>query len=197
MGSAAVAEMTGEPLFRTKALQFDAELEVFIALLKRENVRSYLEVGSKYGGSLWRIANALPVGSRIVSIDLPLGDTRQHLDCCARGLFDLGYEVHSFYGDSTSPEIALKVARLAPFDAILIDANHTLPYVTADWNQYGPLGRIIAFHDIAWRRPPDWRGGYRIDVAQFWSSIKGGYRHEEIKLDPTGQDNGFGVLWRA
>lgn len=34
-----------------------------------------------------------------------------------------------------------------------------------------------------------------IEVPQFWESIKGGYRHEECKLD--GPHNGIGVLWRA
>jgi hypothetical protein len=43
------------------------------ALLQREGVRSYLEIGSKFGGSLWRVANSLPPGSRIVSVDLPNG----------------------------------------------------------------------------------------------------------------------------
>jgi hypothetical protein len=45
----------------------------FAPLLVREGVTSYLEVGSKFGGSLWRAANALPKGSRIVSVDLPGG----------------------------------------------------------------------------------------------------------------------------
>jgi hypothetical protein len=38
-----------------------------------EGVRSYLEIGAKFGGSLWRAAQALPKGSRIVAVDLPNG----------------------------------------------------------------------------------------------------------------------------
>jgi len=49
-------------------LQNHEELAQFIALLKKENVRSYLEIGSKFGGSLWRIGCALQVKSRLVSV---------------------------------------------------------------------------------------------------------------------------------
>jgi hypothetical protein len=56
--------------------------------------------------------------------------------------------------------------------------------------------RLVAFHDIAWRRAPEWVG-VRIDVPEFWDSIKGDYRHEEFKFCPTGKNNGIGVLWRS
>jgi hypothetical protein len=89
-----------------------------------------------------------------------------------------------------------KVRALGPFDAVMLDADHRLPGVTADWINYGPMGRMVAFHDIAWRRAPEWVGT-RIDVPQFWDSIKGHYRHEEFRFCPTGKNNGIGVLWRA
>jgi hypothetical protein len=40
------------------------------------------------------------------------------------------------------------------------------------------MGRIIAFHDIAWKRGPDF-DKTPINVPEFWDGIKGGYRHEE------------------
>jgi hypothetical protein len=59
--------------------------------------------------------------------------------------------------------------------------------VAADSKNYGPIGRIIAFHDLAWKRAPEWVGT-RIDVPEFWASIKGDYQHEEFKFCPTRQE---------
>jgi hypothetical protein len=68
--------------------------------------------------------------------------------------------------------------------------------VTADWINYGPMSRnIVAFHDISWRRAPDWVGT-RIDVPEFWDAIKHDYRHRELKMCPSGKNNGIGVLWK-
>lgn len=182
-----------------KTLQHEPEFVKFLDIVKREGVRSYLEIGCKYGGTLWGVANALPSGSKVVAVDLPWGkrETEPHLIGCVNELRKLGYDASLFLTDSTDPQTVAAVANHAPFDLLFIDANHTLPFVQKDWANYGPLARIVVFHDIAWKRPRDWKGGYRIDVPEFWNSIKGNFRHEEIKLDPTGQDNGIGILWRT
>jgi cephalosporin hydroxylase len=186
----------------TDAAQDPAEIAAFCALLASEGVISYLEVGSKFGGSLWRAANALPKGSRIVSVDLPGGtkawkESEAALKACHAALRARGYDTHAIWGDSKDPGVIAQVAALGPFDAALIDADHRLPGVTADFANYGPMARIVAFHDLAWRRAPEWVGT-RIDVPEFWASIKGDYaRTQEIILCPTGKNNGIGVLWRA
>lgn len=181
--------------YETGAQQNDQELAQFIAILQRENVRSYLEIGSKVGGSLWKVANALPLGSKIVAVDLPWGDktTLPHLEACISAINDTGREATLFIGDSTSERLIDGVRKCGPFDACLIDANHTLPYVTKDWENYGPMCRIIAFHDISFYREHVVPGRLPIDVPVFWNSIKNNYRHEEIRLEQT--DNGIGVLW--
>lgn len=193
-------------LYLTEAAQDPAEIAAFCDLLQREGVRSYLEVGSKFGGSLWRVANALPKGSRIVAVDLPSGTkawkaSEVSLRACADALKAKGYDVHLIWGDSTKPGVIEAVRKMGPYDAILIDADHrwdqTNPQpngVQADWLNYSPMGRIIAFHDLSWKRAPDWVGT-RINVPEFWDSIKDDYRHEEIRLCPTGKNNGIGVLW--
>jgi predicted O-methyltransferase YrrM len=184
-----------------KVMQHPAELARFIAIARQEGVCSYLEIGSKFGGSLQQMTLAMPVGSRSVSVDLPAPDNKHwpaskvSLTACVDALRLAGYDTHLIWGDSTDPEVVKKVWALGPFDLILIDGGHTIDVVRADWMNYGPLGRIVAFHDIAWARGPHWTG-YQIDVPAFWDSIKGYYRHEEIVLDPTGRDNGLGVIWR-
>jgi predicted O-methyltransferase YrrM len=177
--------------------QNDAELASFVDLLKRENVQSYSEIGSKVGYSLWRVANALRKGSRIVSVDLPHGDrsTQRHLEACRAELENRGYDIRLILGDSTKPDVVESVRKLGPFDACFIDANHTLPYVTADWNNYGPMARIVAFHDIGWIPRPQPSNKIPIEVPQLWKSIKDSYKHEEIRM--CERDNGIGVLWRS
>ncbi len=185
--------------YETFVLQNQREHAWFVDILKRENVRSYLEVGSKFGGSLWRVANALPKGSKIVSVDLPWGDksfkeSQEPLEHCIAELRRRGYDAHVIIGDSTDPKIIERAKALSPFDACFIDANHTIAYCTKDWENYGPLARIVGFHDIGWVARPDNSKKMPIEVPQLWAEIKKGYRTDEIRLDP--RDNGIGVLWR-
>lgn len=184
----------------TAILQDLSELGMFIDILKREGVTSYLEIGSKFGGSLWRIATALPVGSRIVSVDLPHGDrsfkeSQPPLEQCVDKLTELGYDAFLMIGDSIDPQIIRDVARLGPFDACFIDANHTEPFVRADWKNYGGMARIVAFHDIGWQPRPEPSKKMPIEVPKVWNEIKIGFRHQEIRMCP--RDNGIGVLWHS
>jgi predicted O-methyltransferase YrrM len=187
--------------YKTAALQNGNEIASFIELLAHENVRSYLEIGSKFGGSLWRVAWSMPRGSRVVSIDQPHGDgsfkeTQAPLEACVARLAEKGYDAHLFLGDSTSPEAIAFATRLGPFDAVFIDANHTEPYVRADWANYGPLGRLVAFHDIGWVEPANFPAHkLKIDVPKVWDELREGRKHLEIRRE-TGH-NGIGVLWRS
>lgn len=181
-------------------LQVEAEIDGFADILVAEGVRSYLEIGSKFGGSLRRVAERLPVGSRIVSVDLPKGtkawrESTVELGCVIADLRTKGHDAHLIWGDSTAPAIIDQVRALGPFDGCFIDANHTAPYIEKDFANYGPMARIVAFHDIGWRRAPEWEG-CRIDVPEFWARVKQDYRHQELKFCPTGKNNGIGVLWR-
>jgi predicted O-methyltransferase YrrM len=180
-------------LYKTKALQAEAEITAFCDLLVREGVRSYLEIGSKFGGSLWRVANALPKGSRIVSLDQNVNGP--DLQNCINDLNGSGYNAWLIPLNSTSSEAIERACALGPYDAVFIDGDHKPPGVWSDWNNYGSMGRIVGFHDIGWRRGPDWVGK-RIDVPGIWDEIKQRYRFEEIKLDKSGKNNGIGVLWR-
>ena len=189
--------------YERRALQDPQEFAKFLELLKRENVGSYLEIGSKFGGSLWRVATILPKGARIVSVDRPHGDgsfkeSQPPLEECVKRLRkSLGFDAHLFLGDSTDPEIIAKVTALGPFDACFIDANHTEPYVRADWANYGPLAKIVAFHDIGWRAEGRVHkmGKLPIHVPIIWQELRSQFRYHEIKLCP--RDNGIGILWRC
>lgn len=184
----------------TAVLQNLRELAKFAEILRAEVVNSYLEIGSKFGGSLWEIAKSLPVGSRLVSVDLPHGDksfkeSEPPLRECIAALRAKGYDAHLIIGDSTDPVVIAAAAALGPYDACFIDANHTEPYIRKDWANYGPMARIVAFHDIGFFRAGGMPVGKKpIEVPKVWNEIKQGRRHREIRVDP--QDNGIGVIWR-
>jgi Methyltransferase domain len=183
----------------TNILQDLNEFEQFLKFIRKHNIKRYLEIGSKNGGSLWRIGKTLPKGSRIVSVDLPHGDTsfkesKPHLEACVSQLKSIGYDAHLFLGDSTDPDIVERVRALSPFDLIFIDGNHTEPFVRKDWQNYGEMSNLIAFHDIGWYREIPNSKKMPIDVPKVWKEIKKEYRHIEIRA--CVQDNGIGILWR-
>ena len=168
-------------------LQNPIECAEFVSVLKNEGVRSYLEIGSRFGGTLWQVAQALPVGSRLVSVDI---DRQSDLDECAADIRAMGHVVYLITGDSTHSMTVLEVNSLGPFDAILLDGNHTKEYITKDWANYGSLGRIVAFHDIG---KPKKSKPWREAVPELWNALKEQHRHVEI-IEPNGI--GFGILWR-
>lgn len=177
--------------------QLRAELDWLIAIFKREGVRSYLEIGARSGDTFWEVVSSLPIGAKAVAVDMPgeawgLKDTDPHLFNRIKELRAARYNALAFIGNSHDPVIRTFVEEQAPFDAVLIDGDHTLSGVTQDWQDYGPMGRLIAFHDIAWKR--DIFPGQRIEVPQFWASVKSKYRSEEIRS--ATHDCGIGMLWR-
>lgn len=185
---------------RGEALQDENELRLFLDLIRDQKVKSYLEVGAKFGGTFRAVGGVLPKGSKMVAVDMPHASRAwpQSSVSLKNHISDLladGQNASAIWGDSTDPMIIEQVRAAGPFDLILIDANHTLPFVTKDWENYGTMGRMVAFHDIAWRRLPGF-DGVPIDVPQFWNSIKEGFVYREIKCCPSGKNNGIGVLWR-
>jgi len=176
------------------SIQLAAELDALIALFRDEGVRRFLEVGSKFGGTLFRVAQALPTGSRIVSVDL--NRNGPSLRQCIETLRGRGYDAHLIAGDSTDPRIVNEARSLGPYDAVFIDADHRPDWVEADWLCYGPMARMVCFHDIGWRKPSP-ASPRPIGVPQVWNAIKQDYRHREILLDPNEAAYGIGVLWRT
>ncbi len=186
--------------YETDAAQNAKEIAWLADIIKREKVTSFLEVGARYGGSVWKIAQVLPAGSRIVVVDMPGGyggrtDGQVNLEACIDRLNEMGFDATLILGDSTDPEVVKQVQALGPFGACFIDANHVEYCVRSDWENYGEASGIVAFHDIGWKRDAHYRG-VRIDVPLVWAELKAKHRHEEIIVDQKGKDNGIGVLWR-
>lgn len=179
--------------------QLQSELYQFVKILRDEKIRSYLEVGCLYGDTFHTIGMAMGEGARLVGVDLPgtkrgiigAGKHKRSGEFLERAAADLrrrGREAHVIIGDSHDTDTIARAAAHAPYDAVFIDGDHTLEGARADWENYGPMGRIVAFHDI--------RGeNFRANVRVVWEEARKGHRWIEIaKGDKKG---GFGVLWRS
>jgi predicted O-methyltransferase YrrM len=191
-------------LYEEQISQIESEIEGLIDVLVTAGVTRFLEVGSRYGGSLWRIANALPKGSLVVSVDSGSGmggkkpGQKESLARCILALKARGYNAHLIVGDSQWPEIVGQVTKFTPFDACLIDADHELKGVRRDWENYGPMCRIVAFHDIGWERPEGHSLAVKqVEVPILWSELRSQYRTRSFIDRSTGGNMGIGVLWRS
>jgi hypothetical protein len=191
-----------DPRFVKWPVQDSTELQVFVRFVQEQKIRSYLEIGAKYGGSFWHVVSAMPKGSLAVAVDLPYGSTfkrpvsEPYLRECVSQLRAKGYLAHFIKGDSTNVTVIDAVQKRAPYDLCLIDANHTEAFVRSDWANYGPMAKIVAFHDISYDMKRNHKDKiFPIEVPKVWDEIKTEYRHQEIRLCKT-KDNGFGILWR-
>lgn len=178
--------------------QYREEVEALIAILAREGVRSYLEVGCRYGDTFHAVGLALPKGSRCVACDLPAWrngvkstrhtNSESYLRRAASDLIARGRQATVIIGDSHHPDTVAKVRALGPFDAAFIDGDHTPEGVAADWHNYGPLARIVAFHDIVGKESASSGPG------PLFERLSESHRHQRISVTPDA--NGIGVIWR-
>jgi len=165
--------------------QHQHELDQLLDLVRKEGVKRYLEIGARWGDSMHAVGSAMPKGSEIVVVDIQA--ITPHLAAQTKAANDLrrkGRVVTLIKGNSRDRETIERAAFFAPYDLILIDGDHSLKGVTADWNNYGAMGRMVAFHDIIAER---WQ------VKPLWDEIKLRHRHVEFVADSA---MGIGVIFR-
>lgn len=183
-----------------KPLQDETELDQLIALLQREGVRSYCEIGARYGGSLEAIMSALPVGSFGLAIDLPGGKwgdkgSAPILKAACERLKAKGRIAEAVFASSRSIEAYGRALEWAPFDALMIDGDHSYSGAHADWKDYSSLARIVILHDIAAPEGHKSRDGHVIEVPKLWRKLKKRGRYAAEIIQPDSQ-MGIGVIWR-
>jgi len=181
-----------------KPSQAEKELEGFISLLQDRGVTRYLEIGARHGDTFHAVMSALPRGSTGVAVDLPnaLWGHPQSVTALRRARDDLqekGYAAHVILADSQSATTAEKVCRVLPhFDAVLIDGDHRYHGVKRDFELYGGLADLVAFHDIVGIGQRDKRSKEQVDVPRFWHEVKRG--RESVSFIDIGSAMGIGVL---
>jgi hypothetical protein len=178
--------------------QNESELRGFIGLLQERNVRSYLEIGARHGDTFHEVMLGLPVGSRGVAVDLPGGlwgtlKSRRALEAAVRDLNARGYRCSALFGDSQTAATRRLVVGRGPYDAILIDGDHTLPGVTRDWEAYGRMAPIVAFHDIVGTGCAEKRGGRPVEVPILWDALRR-MPHATCEFVAPGSRMGIGVV---
>ena len=182
-----------------RASQSQFELEALIDLFKAYGVKRYLEIGAREGDTFHEIMTNLEPESFGLALDLPGGlwgkdTTGKKLKVAVSDLKSKGIDAAYLFGDSKDDTTIEAVMKHAPFDAILIDGDHTLKGVSKDWESYSDLASIIAFHDIVGTGQKEKVFNNPVEVPVFWNQIKRDYVHFEYVDD--GSAMGIGVLFK-
>lgn len=171
------------------SLEFAQDEAEFAGLLEQAKLaQSFLEIGSRFGQSAIRVAKVMPKNSRIVCVDLPNADDNAFdslpdLKERMAEIVAMGYDANLFVGNSRDAWLIEAVRALGPYDLCFIDGDHSYAGVLADWQAYGPMARVVAFHDIA---GPE-------GSASLWKELKP--RHRHIEFTDSGW-MGIGILFK-
>lgn len=176
------------------------EFRIYCQELYRNNFgkSTYLEIGSRHGGSLYLASGFLPKGSTIITIDLPnsvwgIENSQIKLNLACETLITEQYNCYHILSDSQSIETQKRLSLILngrKIDAIFFDGDHSLKGITADWNNYSGLVRvngIYGFHDI--RYNPKYP---KVEVSYLWNELK----KEYASLDVT-YEHGIGIIWNT
>ena len=180
-----------------RASQNELELTSLAHLLQDRGVTSYCEIGARHGDTFHFLMTQLPPGSVGVAVDLPgaLWGTEASRASLKEAVADLcgrGYKASCLFGDSQTPAVQKLVMGRGPYDAMLIDGDHTLSGVTRDWEGYKGMAKLVAFHDIVGAGQIEKVGGRPVEVPLLWASLRAKYPSREFIGE--GSTMGIGVL---
>lgn len=165
--------------------------ELLWLLTQVKDCDSFLEIGSRIGDVISLVAEVTKPGTRICSIDLgydPDGFQQPHREQLEERvgiLTRMGYNVELLFANSHDAAAVAWAKERAPFDLIFIDGDHTLDGVSQDWENYGPLGRRVAFHDIF---------ALTLGTRPFWKRLR--KSNDTVTYKGVGSDMGIGIVER-
>lgn len=180
------------------ASQNEWELRAFIQLIVERGARRYLEIGAREGDTFHEVMMSLPKGATGVAVDLPGGlwgkdSTRHQLPAAVEDVTKNSRKASFLFGDSSTDATRRLIVGRGPYDAILIDGDHTYSGVLADWRAFGGMAPIVAFHDIVGAGQSERVTGREVEVPRLWAEIKAsGLR--TVEFVAPGSKMGIGVV---
>ena len=185
-------DLGSKGLLKIKAQQRFREISQLAQAVRDLKPRTVLEIGTARGGTL--LIWAQLASRKVITCDLEQPGYRRRTyarfpppgSSCA---------IVPLAGNSHDPAFRVRVERELggdPVDFLLIDGDHTLTGVTADYEDYRSLvrpGGIIAFHDIIENQP-----FASTQVHRLWARLRELLEVEEIVDDPDQCGFGIGIV---
>ena len=185
--------------------QDEMEFAWFCEFLNRQysaGGMTYLEIGSRFGGSMFVAAEFLAKPAHIVCVDQPAmgwGSKKSDgpLKKLAKTVRSEGHTVEIVFADSqiekTRDDVERRLAG-REVDVLFLDADHTYKGVSRDFELYSSLvrpGGIIAFHDVAPKQENP-----KVEVPLFWQSLVKKYPDSCRQCVHQAGRFGIGVLFK-
>jgi cephalosporin hydroxylase len=155
--------------------QYPTQFAPYLIELSRRNVRSYVEIGTRHGGTFVITVEYL---RRFQNIEWALGIDIQP----AKGLDAYAAAdpvVDTAVMSSRGQRFRWTLKRHAPIDLVLIDGDHSADAVRADFETVREHARLIAFHDIVNQLVPG--------VGAVWREVVERYADDWEFLEFTAQ----------
>jgi predicted O-methyltransferase YrrM len=187
--------------FRIGMIQKEDEVSQLVDRVAEQRPETVVEIGTKFGGTLYCFCRVADPNALVVSIDLPGGPFGggydvQRAEFMKKSFPREGQTLHTIMEDSHAPSTREKLEQILDgreIDFLFIDGDHTYQGVKLDFEMYSPLvrsGGMIGFHDILAH------AGVPISrVHELWDEVKLDYEYEEYAVQPYFW-GGIGVLWQ-
>jgi hypothetical protein len=190
--------------FRIGMSQIREEILGLAEFLREERVDSFLEIGTKWGGTFYVLHQISDIGGLKISLDMVggpyggwvlnqhpyLGDVVYERNMFLRKLSN---DVRILMGDSHTMAMRIKLERILgkeKLDLLFIDGDHTYDGVGMDYTMYKKFVKkdgLIVFHDI---NDTQHHRNIGVQVGKFWNELKG----EKIEFNTHTHWAGLGVL---
>jgi len=175
-----------------KPAQKKPEIKQFLELIKKRKPKTFLEVGTGKGGTLFLFCSVLPKNARIVTLDMRGGSYGAGYPPMMRELIrhyrQGNQQLELVEGDShneTTKNFIEHLFKSEKIDFLFIDADHTYEGAKKDFELYSQLvrkGGTIALHDI--KAYEQGCGVYKL-----WNELKRKYKTSEI----VDKENPYGI----
>ncbi len=185
--------------------QVREEITALASLLRTHTNKSFIEIGTKFGGTFFLFHSCMAPKGQSISIDLPggihggwvlndhpyLGQVNTARD---KFLLNLGDNVRLISGNSHSLSTTGYLDEILHdhVDFLFIDGDHTYDGVKQDYemySQYVKPGGMIAFHDI---NDTEYHRAVGAEAFRFWKELQG----NKLEINAHSYFGGIGVLFK-